>query len=117
MIGETFDFREMPAAEFDGTPYAQELQETINLRIRRSLAERVLDHCPYERFTPDGDDHFLVSFPFIDRDYYYDLLLSFGEDCEALEPPSVRKKMASKLERLSKRYTGAISTCNLNGCT
>ena len=89
----------------------------ISLRIRRSLAERVLDYCPYERFTPDGDDHYLVSFPFIDRDYYYDLLLFFGEDCEVLGPPSVRKKMAGKLERLSKRYTEAISTCNLNGCT
>lgn len=104
MMDGTFDFREMPAAELDGTPYAQELQETISLRIRRSLAERVLDYCPYERFTPDGDDHYLVSFPFIDRDYYYDLLLSFGEDCEVLGPSSVRKKMASKLERLSKRY-------------
>ncbi len=83
-IDETFDFREMPAAELDGTPYAQELQETISLRIRRSLAERVLDYCPYERFTPDGDDHYLVSFPFIDSDYYYDLLLFFGEDCEVL---------------------------------
>lgn len=116
-LDETFDFREMPAAELDGTPYAQELQETISLRIRRSLAERVLDYCPYERFAPDGDDHFLVSFPFIDRDYYYDLLLFFGEDCEVLEPPSVRKKMASKLERLSKRYAEASSTRNLSGCT
>ncbi len=43
MLDETFDFREMPAAELDGTPYARELQETITLRIKRSLAERVLD--------------------------------------------------------------------------
>ena len=104
MQDEAFDFREMPAAELDGTPYARGLQETITLRIRRSCAERVLDCCPYERFTPDGDDHYLVSFPFIDHDCYYDLLLFLGEDCEVLGPPSVRRKMADKLERLSKRY-------------
>ena len=104
ILGEAFEFREIPQADLDGTPYAQELKETICLRIRRPLAERVLDYCPYDCFTADGNSHYLVDFPFIDRDYYYDVLLSFGEGCEVLAPPSVREKMACKLGRLSAKY-------------
>lgn len=104
ILDETFEPREIPIAELDGTPYTQELQEAITLRIKRSLVERVLDYCPYDHFTPDGNDYYLVRFPFIDRDYYYDTLLSFGDACEVLEPPHIRKKMKSKVNRLSKVY-------------
>lgn len=26
--------------------------------------------CAYEYFTPDGDEHYIVSIPFIENDYY-----------------------------------------------
>ena len=110
VLEETFEPRDIPLAELDGTPYARELQSTISLRIKRPIAERVLDYCPFKDFAPDGDDHYLVSFPFIDRDYYYDMLLSFGEDCEVLGPPDIRKKMADKTRRLSDAYADGAST-------
>ena len=66
--------------------------------------DRVLDFCAYNRFTPDGDEHYLVDFPFIENDYNYDVLLSFGDKCECLAPPHVRRELKRKIEALAALY-------------
>lgn len=53
-------------------------------------------YCAFEDFSPDGDSHYLVDFPFIENDYHYDMLLGFGNNCECLEPPHVRENMSAK---------------------
>ncbi|MCI6646892.1 MAG: WYL domain-containing protein, partial [Oscillospiraceae bacterium] len=37
-------------------------------------------------------------------DYYYDMLLSFGDQCECLEPRHVREEMKRRIQRLSALY-------------
>ena len=54
------------------------MQTKIKVRIHKSVMERALDFCTYENFSPDGDEHYIVSFPFIENDYYYNILFSFG---------------------------------------
>ncbi|MGN1163762.1 MAG: hypothetical protein ACI4S4_03030 [Candidatus Ornithospirochaeta sp.] len=38
------------------------------------------------------------------RDYWYDVILSFGEKCSCLSPQSVRKKLTEKIERMASLY-------------
>jgi predicted DNA-binding transcriptional regulator YafY len=64
----------------------------------------VLDFCSYESFTPDDDAHYIVSFPFIENDYYYDILMSFGDKCECLEPPHIRAEMKRKIQDIAVLY-------------
>ncbi len=61
-------------------------------------------YCAFEDFSPDGDSHYLVDFPFIENDYHYDMLLGFGNNCECLEPPHVRENMKRKIHALSVMY-------------
>lgn len=80
------------------------MQTTIKIRIHKSILDTVLDYCTYEHLSPDGDDHFLVRFPFIENDYYYNILLSFGNKCECLEPPHIRGEMKRRIRGIAAIY-------------
>lgn len=87
-----------PQLEFNDT--LKTMQTTIRLRIHKSILDNLLDYCAYERFTPDGENYYLVDFPFIENDYFYDQLLSFGNKCECLEPFHVREELKRKVQEL-----------------
>ncbi|WP_413476401.1 helix-turn-helix transcriptional regulator [Latilactobacillus fuchuensis] len=80
------------------------LQIRIKLRVHQSIMDRILDFCPYENCLPDGDEYFIVDFPFIENDYYYDMLLSFGNQCECLKPLHVRNKVKQKIASITNLY-------------
>lgn len=80
------------------------MQTEIKIRIHKSLLDRVLEFCTYDHFSADGDDHYIVNFPFIENEYYYDILLSFGNKCECLAPPHIRAKMKSKIHNIVALY-------------
>ncbi|MFW5700409.1 MAG: helix-turn-helix transcriptional regulator [Cyclobacteriaceae bacterium] len=77
---------------------------TIKIRIHKSVMERILDFCTYENFLTDGDEHYIVSFPFIEKEYYYNILLSFGDKCECLEPIHIRKEMKRRINKIAAIY-------------
>ena len=91
-----------PQLTLDGDPAA--IQTEIRLRIHHSILDRILDLCAYENLTPDGGEHYLVRFPFIENDYFYDLLLGFGDKCECLGPPPVRAEMQRRTRALAALY-------------
>ena len=83
---------------FDTTPIS------IKLRIHTSIMDRVLDYCSYEHFLPADDEYYIVDFPFIENDYNYDILLSFGAKCECLGPAHIREKLKCKIQDLATLY-------------
>lgn len=101
---DTFIPREYQKPQLDIDEIVTTMQQTITLRIHSSIMDRVLDYCPYEQFSPDGDEHFIVHFPFIEKDYYFDMLLSFGDKCECIGPASIREKLRQKICALAALY-------------
>lgn len=100
----TFLPREYKQPLLETSDIISNLQITIKLRIHESIMERLLDYCPYEQFSYDKDNYYLVDFPFIENDYYYGILLSFGEHCECLEPEDIRLGIRKKIANLSELY-------------
>lgn len=88
----------------DFTDILATIQTKIKLRIHKSVMDRALDYCMYEDFSPDGDEYYLVTFPFIENDYYYNILLSFGDKCECLEPLHIRTELKRKIYDLANLY-------------
>ena len=88
----------------DFEPILETLQTDIRLRIHKSVLDRVLEFCTYDRITPDVDEYYLVNYPFIERDYYYDILLSFGDKCECLEPAHVREEVKRRIQSMASVY-------------
>lgn len=80
------------------------LQKNIKIRIHKTIMNSVLDYCSPECFSPEGEDYYRVNFPFIENDYYYNLLLSFGNKCECLEPEQVRTEMKRRINEMAAMY-------------
>lgn len=104
LAAETFAPREYrkPTLHFEEILHA--LQTDITLRVHVSVLDRVLEFCPIDRAVPDGGEYYLVAYPFIERDYYYDQLLSFGSRCECLSPAHVREELRRRVRTLAALY-------------
>ena len=79
MKEEIFAPRDYQKPQLDFDSILETMQTKIKIRIHRSVMDRVLDFCTYEDFSPDGNEYYIVNFPFIDNEYHYDILLSFGD--------------------------------------
>ena len=104
MLEESFEPREHEKPLLDYSETAKSLKIMIKIRIHKSIMDRVLDFCDYEAFSTDGEEHYLVDYPFIENDYHYDLLLSLGEKCECLEPVQVRTGMKNRIQEMNALY-------------
>ncbi len=101
---EVFEPRDYGEPQLDMTDLLTSLQGKITIRIHKSVMDRVLDYCSPGEFPPDGEEHYILPFPFIENDYYYDILLSFGDRCECLSPPRVRTEMKRRIGDMAAIY-------------
>ena len=104
MKEEIFAPRDYQKPQLDFDSILETMQTKIKIRIHRSVMDRVLDFCTYEDFSPDGNEYYIVNFPYIDNEYHYDILLSFGDKCECLEPLHVREKMKRRIHDIVAIY-------------
>ena len=104
LLEERFTPREYEKPILDFEETAERMQVTIQLRIHESILDRVLEFCSYDRVVPDGEGYYRVAYPFIERDYYYDMLLGFGDKCECLSPPHVREELRCRVRSLLRLY-------------
>jgi len=104
MEKEAFAPRDYEKPQLDFADILETMQTRIKIRIHKSVMDRMLDYCAYEDFSPDGDEHFIVDFPFLENEYYYDILLSFGDKCECLEPPHIRAQLKQRIQEIAALY-------------
>ena len=104
MQDKTFIPRDYQKPKLDFADILESMQTEIKIRIHKSVMDTVLDFCPYEDFSPDGDEHYIVRFPFIENDYYYNILFSFGDKCECLEPLRIRTEMKRRIHDIAILY-------------
>lgn len=100
----TFTPKGYPKLILDTKEILTKLQVTIKLRIHTSIMEQLLDYCDYDNFLKDGKDHYIVNFPFIENNYHYGILLSFGDMCECLAPLHIRTELKRKTANLAQIY-------------
>ena len=101
---EFFTPRDYQKPQLDFTDILETMQTKIKIRIHKSIMDRVIDYCTYEHFSPDGNEHYIVSFPFIENEYYYNILFSFGNKCECLEPLHIRTEMKRRIKDIATIY-------------
>lgn len=102
--GEIFTPRDYQKPQLDFTDILKTMQTKIKIRIHKSAVERVLDYCAYEHVLPDGEEYYIADFPFIENDYHYNLLFSFGDKCECLEPMHIRTEMKRRIQVIAALY-------------
>ena len=101
---ETFVPRNYQKPILDFEEILTAIQTEVKVRIHKSILDRVLEYCTYDHFTPDGDEHYLVNFPFVENEYYFDILLGFGDKCECIEPLYIREEMKRRICNIAVIY-------------
>lgn len=104
MQEETFTPQDYEKPTLNFVEILETIQTKIKIRIHKSVIDRALDFCSYEDLAPDGNEYYIVSFPFIENDYYYNILLSFGDKCECLEPLPIRTEMKRRIHDIAALY-------------
>jgi predicted DNA-binding transcriptional regulator YafY len=104
MQTETFAPQDYPEPVLDFAEMFETMQTKIKLRIHKTVIDMVLEYCQIEHFMPDGDEHFIIHFPFIENDYYYGILLSFGDKCECIEPLHIRAELGCRAQNIATWY-------------
>lgn len=77
---------------------------TLKLLIQEPLLELMTEMCGKDNIHPYTDTQYIAYFPFIEDDYFYNLLLQYGPQCECLSPPHVRQELLSRIESLLNIY-------------
>lgn len=101
---ETFIPRNYPKPVLNFEKILAAMQTEVKIRVHRSILDRVLEYCACGRAAPDGDEHYLVSFPFVENEYYYGILLGFGDKCECIEPLHVRREIRRRIYGMAGVY-------------
>ena len=101
---ESFVPQDYPKPQLGFEEILESVQIKIKIRIHKSVMDRVLEYCSYDLFSPDGEEHYIVIFPFIENEYHYNILMSFGDKCECLEPLHIREEMKRRILDITKLY-------------
>ena len=99
VLDETFSLREFDMEELRMN-WSEKRILNIKLLADVSLKEKILERCEEENITYCGKNKMIVEFPFVDDDFGYELLLSFGNKCECLEPVEIREKLREKIRNM-----------------
>ncbi|WP_462425707.1 helix-turn-helix transcriptional regulator [Fusobacterium varium] len=103
VLDETFSLRKFDMEELRMN-WSEKRILNIKLLVDVSLKERILERCEEENITYCGKNKMIVEFPFVDDDFGYELLLSFGNKCECLEPIEIREKLIEKIRNMLHIY-------------
>lgn len=103
VLDETFTLRKFDIKDLEMN-WIEKRIINIKLLADISLKERILERCEEDRITYCDENKMIVDFPFVDDDFDYEGLLSFGNRCECLEPAEVREKLIKMIRDTMKIY-------------
>lgn len=101
---ETFILREAPHPFAGFIDNMGGKQFRVKLLVDKAALNKMLDYCSMEDITETEDGKYVVNFDFMDDDYGYGILLSFGDQLACLAPDYVRIEMKNRLLRTLRLY-------------
>ncbi len=76
----------------------------LKLKIDKKMAFRVFDEFDNSLTQTDQDGNFIVTMHYIQREWIFPYLMSFGECLEVLEPIEIIEEVKEKLNEVLKKY-------------
>ena len=101
---DIFDYRVLPHPFSDFSDRINKKIIKIKLLIDSSAIDRMLDYCTMDDLTDAGDGTFTVTFHFIDDDYGYGILMSFGDRLTCIEPAYIRAELQRRWKSALEQY-------------
>ena len=101
---EIFKPRDFILEDLSGDNWIEKHIFPIKIEIDESILDRILERCDEEAIEKLDNGNYIVDFPFVDDDYAFDVLLSYGNKCKCLEPQWVKDKYLKKLREILEKY-------------
>ncbi len=77
----------------------------ITMCVAPEAKHRVLDEFPEENIWETGDGSYLVTMDFIEDEWVYGYILSFGVHAKVIEPDRIRHLIKERLEKMLNTYS------------
>lgn len=104
LLNESFTPREFESGMKDFKDWQHEGMVTVELVADQRLRERALDFCRPEYLSQRENGRLHITMPFVESDMGYGVLLSFGQYCEVLSPPHIKKELARRIRLMESLY-------------
>lgn len=101
---EIFKPRDFILKDLSGDNWIEKHIFPIKIEIDELILDRILERCDEEAIKKLDNGKYLVDFPFVDDDYAFDVLLSYGNKCKCIEPQWVKEKYLKKLREILENY-------------
>lgn len=82
----------------------QQPDVVLKLKIAQEMAYRVYDEFIEGSAEKQADGSFIVTVTWIEDDWFYRMILSYGEYIEVLEPDYIREIIKEKSQKITKKY-------------
>lgn len=104
---ETFPERNLLRTHIESPPEDTHYKQyvTLKLKISPEMAYRVYDEFDEEQMEKNADGSYSVTVTWLEDDWIYGFILSFGEYIEVLEPAHIKELMKEKLRKTLKKYS------------
>lgn len=104
LLNEKFSLREFDYESIQESLWTDREIIRIKLLIDESIKDLMIEFCGKENVEPFKNNKFIAYLPFVEDDYWYSILLHFGDKCECLEPENIRLKVIRRLENTLSVY-------------
>lgn len=96
--------REDPGDIWKNTEYVHSRMVKLVLKIEARMAYRVHDEFEPENITHEPDGSYTVTTEYIEDEWVYGYILSFGQYAEIIEPKHIRENIKEKLQASLAKY-------------
>jgi predicted DNA-binding transcriptional regulator YafY len=101
---ETFVPRDFSPLVMDGSDWMSQEWVPVTIRIALSIKDKVIERYGEENIISVEGDSCLATYPIINNESGYDVLLRFGDKCEIIEPSDIREAFQSYIRRILAKY-------------
>jgi len=104
ILEDTFVTRNFDYKALEIPPDIKKKKVLVKLLIDESIKDMMTEFCREENITHSVNGKFIASFPFMEDDYSYGMILRLGDKCEFLEPENIRLELIKRIENLLNIY-------------
>ncbi len=105
VIEESFITREFNLKSVGYWDYIEKNIIMIKLLVDESLGEKMIEYCGEENIKRYKNNKLFIDFPFINDEFGYNILLSYGDKCECLEPINIRNEFIRRIKSMLDKYS------------
>ncbi len=104
VLNENFSARDFQAKPLGSGKWVSDNLFTVKVLIHKSIIEKIAEKWGNEIIHDYDEERFLVEHLFSVDDFSYDLLLSYGDKCQVLEPQHVKEELVKRINNMLNLY-------------